>query len=353
MVTAAKVGDLVTPTGRLVLGPDGLGREEWLLKRGWRNHTIGPYSLNYCIGSSDVPSILDLDGVGTPAHVYRRKVYRIEEPVNEPMRWGNIFEHSIALEWCRRNRAVIDEIGLVARDDKPWRQSTIDRRVRECPVFGNEYGECGLEVKHVEYVYEPRWRTENGLPDRITAQIIDQLLNTGYHHMHYAAKVPGDFKQGVIYAGREAKLMRYIDDTVERFRMDYLVRGVEPAWNLAKADKMIELDKATFPEREGVAELDIEQVGTVQEYARLAAEETRIKKAKEALSASMRQISDGAAVATFAGERAFWYAEGHRKNTNLETLRANHPEAYDECVSETTYPILNIDKAYKPKKEKA
>ena len=29
----AKVGELVTPTGRLVLGPDGLGRDEGLLKR--------------------------------------------------------------------------------------------------------------------------------------------------------------------------------------------------------------------------------------------------------------------------------------------------------------------------------
>lgn len=343
------IGDLVTPRGRLVLGPDGLGKEEWLLKRGWRNHTIGPYSLNYCIGSSDVPSILDLDGVGTPAHIYRRKVYRIDEPVSEPMIWGSLFEEAISLEWCRRNRAVIDEIGLVARDDKPWRQSTIDRRVRECPVYKDSGKECGLEVKHVEYVYEPRWRTENGLPDRITAQIVDQLLNTGYDHMHYACKVPGDFKQGIIYAERETKLMAYIDEVVERFRMDYLVRGVEPAWNLAKADKMLELDKATFPEREGVVELDITQIGAVQEYAEIAARAGAIDKEKKAAAARLRQIADGAEIATFAGERAFWYSEGHRKNPDFETLMANHPEAYDECVGETTYPILNIDKAYKVK----
>lgn len=340
-----KVGDLITPTGRLVLGADGLGREEWLLKRGWRNHTIGPYSLGYCIGSSDVPSILDLPGVGTPAEVYRSKVYRIEKPVTEPMRWGTIFENEISLEWCRRNRAVIDEIGLVARDGMPWRQSTIDRRVRECPVFPGKRGECGLETKHVEYVHEPRWRTENGIPDRVTAQIVDQLLNTGYDHIHYAIKVPGDFKQGIIYAAREQQLMAYVDAAVEKFRDDHLVRGIEPDWNLGKADKMIELDNATHPERNG--EIDIEGIGDVMAYAQAAADESAAAKRKKEAAARLRQLAGGAALVTFANERAYWYGRGRRKKVDLEKLLERWPEAYDAVVSETTYPIVHIDKAYK------
>jgi hypothetical protein len=347
----AEVGDLVTPAGRLVVGPDALGGEAWLSARGWRGHTIGPHSLGYCIGSSDVPSILDLPGVGTPAHVYRRKVYAIEEPVNEPMRWGNVFEAAIAGEWCSRNRAVIDEIGLVARDGMPWRQSTIDRRVRECPVHKGSDIECGLEVKHVEYVHEPRWRTANGLPDRITAQIVDQLLNTGYDHIHFAVKVPGDFKQGIVYASREQQLMTYIDAEVERFRMENLVLGVEPAWNLDKADKMIAMDEATHPVRTGV--LDIDSVGDVMAYAAAARRESDAAAEKKKLAAALRQHADGAEVVSFCGERAYWYGETTRKKTDLEKLQERWPQAYEECVTEATSHTLYIDKAYKVKGDRA
>lgn len=350
---APQVGELVTPTGRLVVGPDDLKTDAWLAARRWRGHTIGPWSLGLCIGSSDVPSILDLDGVDTPAHVFRKKVYEIEEPPNERMAWGNIFESSIALEWCRRNRAVIDEIGLIARADKPWRQSTIDRRVRECPVHKAAGLECGLEVKHVDHVYAPRWNTSAGIPDRIMAQIIDQLLNTGYDHMHYAIKVPGEMKQGIVYRDHEQKLMGFVDKAVEAFRRDYLLPGVEPAWNLAKADKMIALDNATHPEREGTAEIDIDGVGIVQEYARLAAGATRIEKAKKALAAKLRQMAAGAEVATFSNERAFWYGGGSRTNVDTDRLRELAPEVYDEVVSVKEFPVLHIDKAYKPRGDKA
>lgn len=350
---APNVGDLVTPTGRLVVGHDDLKSPAWLAARRWRPHTIGPWSLGLCIGSSDVPSILDLDGVDTPAHVFREKVYEIEKVVNESMHWGNVFEHDIALDWCRRNRAVIDEIGLIARDGMPWRQSTIDRRVRECPVHKTAGLECGLEVKYVEHVYAPRWNTVHGIPDRIVAQIIDQLLNTGYDHMHYAIKVPGDFLQGIIYREREQKLMTFIDGAVEGFRKNYLLPGVEPAWNLDKADKMIALDNATHPEREGIAEIDVNGIGEVIEYARLAAEATALDKRKKALAAKLRQMAGGAEIATFSGERAYWYGQGHRTNVDLEELQERWPDAYDAVVSDKEFPVLHIDKAHKPRGDKA
>jgi len=344
----AKIGELVTPTGRLVLGPDDLKTEKWLQARRWRGHTIGPHSLGYCIGSSDVPSILDLEHVDTPAHVYRDKVYAIEREPTPAMHKGVVSEPFIAMEWCRRNRAVIDEIGLVARDGAPWHQTTIDRRVRECPVDPGR--ECGLETKRMEEASASRWLRDE--PDRLLAQIIHQLYVTGYHHMHYMVDVPGDFRQGIVYAEREQRLMAHVIEKVDRFRREHLIPGIEPAWNPAKSSKLIALDNATHPQRDGVVEIGVEEIGEVMEAAELAAEATALEKRQSAAKARLRQISAGAAVATFSGERAFWYSEGRRTNVDLEMLKERWPDAHDACVSEKTFPVLHIDKAYKPRGDK-
>lgn len=358
-----KIGELVTPTGRLVLGPGELKTEKWLQARRWRwpadidpQLSFEPWPKSgvdtedprgYRIGSSEVPSILDLPHVDTPAHVFRNKVYDIRAEPNEYMAWGSILEDPIALEWCRRNRVVIDEIGLVARDGAPWHQSTIDRRVRECPVFPDRKGECGLEVKLMEFASASRWHAD--LPDRIMAQVAHQLYVTGFHHMHYAAKVPGAMRQGIVYREREEELIAFVVGEVDKFRERHLLTGIEPEWSEAKPDKMIDLDNATYgSDRAGITELDIEGIGAVQEYARYAAEESAAKKNKKAASARLRQLAAGAGVVTFAGERAYWYGQGHRTNTDYEKLKERWPQAYEECVSETTYPITYIDRAYKP-----
>jgi hypothetical protein len=56
------MGKRVTPTGTLVL-PANSPYEQWLNTRRGRDAVPG----FYCIGSSDVPSILDLPGVDTPS----------------------------------------------------------------------------------------------------------------------------------------------------------------------------------------------------------------------------------------------------------------------------------------------
>jgi predicted phage-related endonuclease len=338
-----KIGDLVTPTGRLVLPPERLGGDEWLEKRRWRDEVPG----GYCIGSSEVPSILDLEGVDTPAHIYRRKVSNIDTPVNEAMWLGSEMEGAIALAWARRNRAVIDEIGLVSNVDRPWRQATIDRRVRECPVYRDTKKECLLEIKLVGYSSAAKWKRD--IPDRVLAQIIDQLMVTGYGHAHYAALVSSThLAQGIIYADREQKLMAYIDAEVERFRTEHLLTGREPEWNVSeKPDKMIALDEATHPERVGT--LDIEGIGEVMEYARLARRKADAETARKAAAARLRQLADGREFVTFAGQLAYRLGPTRNTNVDLDKLKEKYPDAYadPEVVSETTSHTIYIDKAYK------
>lgn len=347
------VGELVTPTGVLVMDAETMAadRDAWLAARRWRQpEYVGIWPDGLRIGSSEVPSILDLDGVGTPVHVFRDKVLGVREPANERMQWGHLFEGVIAEEWKRRNRCVVDEIGLVAHISKPWHQSTIDRRVIECPTVKGLRNDCGLEVKNVGYASAERWGRD--LPDRILAQIVHQLYVTGYDHMHYACNIGGNMmKQGIVWNDREQDLLGYIVREVDRFRDEHLLTGVEPPWSDSKAEKLIALDNATHPVR--VGEATIEEIGVVMEYVGLVAQLGPLEKRKKALSAEMRRIADGAAVVTFGGDLAYQYKDVPRTHTDLDLLKQRYPQAYDECVIEKTSPTLYVGSAYKIKPRKA
>jgi hypothetical protein len=158
-------------------------------------------------------------------------------------------------------------------------------------------------VKNVGFASASRWHRE--IPDRILAQIIDQLDVTGYGHAHYACLVGGNvMKQGIVYADRETELRDYLRAEVRRFRAEHLLTGREPEWNVSeKPDKMIALDEATHPERVGT--LDIEGIGEVMEYARLARRKADAETARKAAAARLRQLADGREFVTFAGQPAY------------------------------------------------
>lgn len=344
------IGKLVTPTGILVMSAKDMhaDHERWLSLRDWRPEVPG----KFCIGASEVPSILDLDGVDTPAHVYRRKVWKVRQEPTEEMEMGHELEPFIANRWCRLNRAVIDEIGLVANVDQPWIQATIDRRVRECPVYKQTgTGECGLEVKNVGFASASRWHAD--IPDRILAQILVQLFVTGYGHIHYACLVGGNrLRRGIVYADREQDLTAYIIGETNRFRDKYLIAGVEPEWDISrKADRLIELDRATYPER--VGSLDIDGVDAVYEYADAARASSLAKKRQDQAKARLLQLAAGHEVVTFADELAYRFGTTRRTNVDLDRLKELHPDAYADpsIVSETVSHPLYLARQYKTREE--
>jgi putative phage-type endonuclease len=342
---------MITPRGRLVL-PAAAARADWLQARRMRPTVPGLF----CIGSSDVPSILDLDGVDTPVHVYKAKVEGYQTPQNEAMTWGHLLEDPIASEWCRRNRTVIDEIGLVSHAAAPWHQSTIDRRVRECPVYKDTAeGECLLEVKNVGFASASRWHAD--IPDRILAQILHQLYVTGYAHAHYACLIGGNvMKQGIVYADREADLMAFIVGEVDKFRAQHLIPRREPAWDVAgKAAKLLEMDAIMYPDR--VGEIGIDDIGDVMDYALKSRAAGDAKKELEEARARLAQLAAGRQLVLFSDNPAYRYVPTSRTHVDLDKLRERYPDAYadPEVVEQRTGHTIYIDKAYKvpPRKKES
>lgn len=335
-------GELITPTGRLVLPPNA-DRAQWLEYRRWREDVPG----GFCIGSSEVPSLLDLDGVDTPAHIYRLKRGMYKRPPTEPMIWGSLLESAVAAEWTRRNRCVTDEIGLVSRDGTPHHQCTIDRRVRECPIKPEMRDNCGCEIKVVGYSSAQRWGRD--LPDRILAQVLHQLWVTGFDHMHVACLIGGNMmRQMTVYREREQDLIDYIVVEVDAFRDRYLLPGVEPAWDTSrKAAQLIEMDSLSHPDR--VGEIGLDEIGDLLSYAEAAAAEGAARKRKERALAALRQHADGHETVTFSGDRAYWFGTQRRSKVDLERLAEKYPDAYadPEIVSETVSHPIYIDRAYR------
>lgn len=303
-------------------------RLEWLEARRFRD------GIGYCIGASDVPSILDLPECGTPRQVYQDKVGRVSQPETEAMRWGRLHERTIAEEWQHRRQTVVRNVGLVSNVDHPWLQCTLDRRVVVCPDNLDLRSRCALEVKTRNAFRNARWHAE--VPDDILAQCMAQMMVTGYRHIHTAVLVGGsELHDPVVWWDQE--LADYILKEVTTFREDKLIAGVEPAWSQTKSEKEIALDKLMHPER--VGELGIDDIGMVIHYGNKAATAGgAVRRRKDAL-ARLHEKADGRKTLLFNGEPAAWWRESTRTDVDLDVL-ARFPDAY--AASVTTRNIYTI-----------
>lgn len=323
---------LVTPTGVLLMTADQIrDRAAWLAER--RNG----------IGSSDVPAILDLDDAYvTSLHIWHDKRGDDVDKPSEPALWGTLLEDVVAQEWCRRNRSVIEDMGLLARDGELWKRASLDRLVRECPLDPNRRAVCALEVKTRSVFKNARWHAD--VPDDVLAQTAWQRHVTGLDHIHWACLIGGnDYRQGVVYA--DLVVEDYIVGPVTEFWTVNVGRGIPPAPNLRKPDRLIELDERLHPDR--VGEIGLEDVGMVMEYADLSAQKSALEKQMKPLRAQLGLLADGHRYITFASELAYELAPVTRSSCDLEALAEKHADAYADCVRQTTSHTLRIAKPYR------
>lgn len=314
----------VTPTAVRVLPADA-DRDTWLAAR--RNG----------IGSSDVAAILGAADRNTAVHVYHDKRGKLVDDAGEAAFWGTVLEEPIAREWARRQRSVVQRVGLVAHVDEPWMMATLDRQVLECPMDRQVRTRCALEVKCRSAFKANRWHAD--VPDDVLAQTVWQMAVTGYEHIHVAVLIGGN-EMKLTTVVRDPKLEAYVLGEVRRFRDEHLLPGVEPDWDLSKADALIHMDSLLHPERNG--EIDLEGIGEVMEYAELSATKGKAERALKQQKAVLVRLAAGARSVTFGGELAYEFQPRSRSSCDLERLRERHPEAYADCVSETKFDAISI-----------
>jgi putative phage-type endonuclease len=327
-MTAPATARRVTPTAVRVLPADA-DRGTWLTAR------------RHGIGSSDVPGLLGVSEFKTPLHVWHDKRGELEDTAGEAALWGNLLEDTVAREWARRNRSVIRRVGLVAHEAEAWMLATLDRQVLECPLTADREA-CALEVKCRNAFSSSKWK--RNVPDDVLGQGVWQMAVTGYRHIHVAVLIGGnDYRQTVIRW--DSDLEAYIVGEVTRFRTEHLLTGRPPAPDLTRAEAYIELDERLHPDR--VGEVDVEQVGDVDEYARLARVKGDADKQLKQMRARLAELAGGARYVTFGNRLAYELAPRSRTNVDVDQLAERWPDAYAAVVSETAYHQIQIAKEFR------
>lgn len=323
-MSAPTTGRRVTPTAVRVLPADA-DRDTWLTAR------------RAGIGSSDVAAILGVADKRTAVHVWHDKRGDLVDDAGEAALWGTLLEEPVAREWARRQRSVIQRVGLVAHVEAPWRMATLDRQVLECPMDRDLKTRCALEVKCRSAYKASRWRSD--IPDDVLAQCTWQMHVTGYDHIHVAVLLGGNELKMTV-AERDERMERYVLREVDRFREQHLMAGAEPAWDLDKAAALIEMDALMHPDR--VGEISLDEIGEVMEYAELSARAGAADRKLKRARATLARLAAGAQTVTFAGELAYEFAPVTKRSADLDALRDRHPAAYADVVAEKTHYQVRI-----------
>jgi len=319
----------VTPTAYAILTADEMrDRPRWLAER------------RKGIGSSDIASIVDV-GYETAVKVWHDKLGHLplDDDAGEPAYWGTVLEDPVAEDWCRRNRSVIQRIGLIANVDEPWMLTSLDRRVKECPLDPNRREECALEIKTRSAFLSHKWRKST--PDDVLAQTGWQRRTSGYHHIHWAVLMGGNtYKQGVYY--RDDVLEDYLVEQGREFWHVNVGQQIEPAWNLEQADRLIELAAKLHPHRKGVVDLDIDGYDAVLEYARLSAAKGEAERELKEAKARLLELIGGAQYAKYSDQLVFGMEPRSKPKCDFDALAERHPAAYADCVTDTEYDQISV-----------
>ncbi|WP_433893070.1 YqaJ viral recombinase family protein [Streptomyces sp. CA-111067] len=331
--TTPAPGRRVTPTGRLILHHD-TPREQWLDAR------------RAGIGSSDLPGVLGLSGFKTPLHVYYDKRGQLphDDSWSEAAHFGTVLEEPLARDWARRNRTVVEPVGIIANQDDTWQMCTLDRLCTECPLNRSQRSLCALEVKTRNAFVAQLWR--EGPPDDVLAQVLWQILVTGLDHIHVVCLIGGqDYRQYTVRRDEHLKLVAYLNAEANRLWWEHITVGRPPASTGEEPpDALIELYGRLHPDRSGdvVLDRDLDTQDAMTDYLVAVADKAAAEKRRKAAQARL-VAALGNAQAALVGDKPFFSIEqSHKRTPDLARLAEEFPEAYRTCVADVPHDRIAI-----------
>lgn len=333
--SAPAAGRRVTPTGRLILEHTA-PRDVWLDAR------------RKGLGSSDLPAVMNLSGFKTPLHVFHDKRGRLphDDQFSEAAHFGVLFEDPLARDWARRNRTVVEPVGIIANDTDPWQMCTLDRLCAECPLDRSVRSLCALEVKTRNAFVAKLWN--QGPPDDVLAQVLWQILVTGLDHIHVVCLIGGqDYRQYTIRREDHIRLVAYINAEAGRLWHEHIVPNRPPAITGEEPpDALIELYDRLHPDRSGTVVLDRDGDAhdAMSEYVEAVAMEREAKHRKAAAKAKLLAALGGAQGAVVQDRPFFSIEQATKKTPDLGRLSEEFPAAYLACVEDKAHDRINIPK---------
>lgn len=325
-VSAARVGEFVTPTGILLLDHSA-PRDVWLDKR------------REGIGSSDLPAVMQLSGYRSPQHIYYDKRGLIphddDEAMGDPARYGLLFEEPLAFDWARRNRTVVEPVGIVGFRGEPWQMCSLDRLCTECPLDRDKHQLCALEVKCRDKMVAKFWR--KGPSDDVLAQVLWQILVTGLDHIHVVCLIGGnDYRQYTVRRSEHEKLVAYLDASASRLWHEHIVPGIPPELTGDEPpDALLDLYERLHPDRDGIIcmDRDLDAQDNVTEYLVACQDESEAHNRKKKAKAAMLAALGDSQMAIVDNKPFYSIEQSARSHCDLAILRERWPQAYAECVT--------------------
>lgn len=193
-----------SPDAHLLLRADA-PRDEWL-----RYRRAG-------IGSSDASAVVGVNQWTSPYEVWAEKRGLLpEEPDNDAMELGRLFEPLIADRWSRKRGITIRRAGLMGSRERPWQLASVDR-----------LAECGgiVEIKTLNFRVAEEW-DDGQTPDHAEVQVQHQMAVTGRDHAHVVGLQDGRTWIERTVA-RDENLIDDLNEIEARF-WSLVVNGEEP-----------------------------------------------------------------------------------------------------------------------------
>jgi putative phage-type endonuclease len=324
---APDAGELVTPTGRLVLPAGDLDSPEY--------RTQWEAVRRTGIGGSDVAAILGLDKYRGPRHVFAEKHGQEVTRDNEAMWIGREIEDFIARMFSKRSGIPIAAPpGTLAHVDHPWAMVNIDRYALE------ETGAVAgpVECKNRSEYQLQEWESEDGPPDAPALQCHWGMAVGGFEVGYVAALIGGNKLRWHVIE-RDQDMVDHLLDYLGTWHQRHIVEGFPPPVDGLETTKDL-LGRLYQVKPEAIAEVDLAKARELRKRRAELEEEIKVlDRQKTQVENEMRDLA-GTAEVVKAGKGTAWTWKANG-NFSEKEFRKAYPDLAAKCTK--TVQVLDLE----------